>query len=147
MGQLLTLMVFGDVITVDNDDDIEDGEMNGAPISGPPGLETRDPEVSCGRSDAAANGGPHGTDSGADAAESEPCGSSPATASVRPYPLSGLRISRPGGPDIEAPFISPSSMSSSLLTVMASPNTISVKSCPMSTIAQGWLITTLLCNF
>ena len=68
MGQLLTLMVFGDAITVNNDDDVEDEEMNGASISGPPGLETCDPEVSCGRSDATARGGLHGTDSSADGA-------------------------------------------------------------------------------
>jgi len=68
MGQILTLMVFGDAITVNNDDDIEDGEMNGALISGPPGPETCDPEVSCGRSASTAGGAPHGTDSSADAA-------------------------------------------------------------------------------
>ena len=37
MGQLLTLMVFGDAITVNNDNDVEDEEANGATISGPPG--------------------------------------------------------------------------------------------------------------
>jgi len=35
MGQLLTLMVFGDAITVNNDDDVEEEEANGATISGP----------------------------------------------------------------------------------------------------------------
>ena len=68
MGQLLTLMVFGDAITVSNDDNVEDEEMNGATISGPPGLETHNPEVGCSRSDAAAIGGLHGTDSSADRA-------------------------------------------------------------------------------
>jgi len=68
MGQILTRMVFGDAITVNNDDDIEDGEMNGVSISGPPGSETCDPEVSCGRSASTAGGAPHGTDSSVDAA-------------------------------------------------------------------------------
>ena len=61
MGQILTLMVFGDAIN--DDDDIEDGGTNGALISGPPGPETCDPEVSCGRSASTAGGGLHGTDS------------------------------------------------------------------------------------
>ena len=68
MGQLLTLMVFGDAITVNNDDDVEDEEMNGASISGPPGLEIRDPEIGCSRAGAAAAEGLHGTDSSADRA-------------------------------------------------------------------------------
>ena len=68
MGQLLTLMVFGDAITVNDDNDIEDEEANGATISGPPGLEIRDPEIGYSRSDAAVVGGLHGTDSNADRA-------------------------------------------------------------------------------
>ena len=35
-----TSTTFGDAITVNNDDDVEDEGMNGASISGPPGLET-----------------------------------------------------------------------------------------------------------
>ena len=66
MGQILTLMVFGDVINDDND--IEDREMSDAITSGPPGPETCDPEVSCGRSASTAVGAPHGKDSSADAA-------------------------------------------------------------------------------
>ena len=67
MGQILTLMVFGDAIN--NGDDIEDGGMNGALISGPPGPEICDPEVSCDRATAStADGAPHGKDSSADAA-------------------------------------------------------------------------------
>ena len=59
-------MVFGD--TINDNNDIEDGEMNDALISGPPVPETCDPEVSCGRSASTAVGAPHGKDSGADAA-------------------------------------------------------------------------------
>ena len=59
MGQILTLMVFGDAINDDND--IDDGEVSGALISGPPGPETCDPEVGCGRVAAStADGAPHG---------------------------------------------------------------------------------------
>jgi len=68
MGQLLTLMVFGDAITVNNDDDVENEEANGATISGPPGLEIRDPEIGCSRSDAAVVGGHHAAESSADRA-------------------------------------------------------------------------------
>jgi len=68
MGQLLTLMVFGDAITVNDDNDVENEEANGATISGPPGLDIRDHEIGCSRSDAAATGGLHGTDSSADRA-------------------------------------------------------------------------------
>jgi len=65
MGQLLTLMVFGDAIaTVD---DIDDDE-NGATIPGPPGPGIHDREMSCIRMSEAADGEQQGNESGADGA-------------------------------------------------------------------------------
>ena len=68
MGQLLTLMVFGDAITVNNDDEVEGGEMNGASISGPPGLEIRDPEICRGQTVRVTSGEHRGDKSGTDGA-------------------------------------------------------------------------------
>ena len=65
MGQLLTLMVFGDAITVNDD---VDGEEDGATIPGPPGPGIRDPEIGCSRSDAAVVGGRQDGESDADGA-------------------------------------------------------------------------------
>ena len=61
-------MVFGDAITVNNDDDVEREEVDGATISGSTDPETHNPETCCGRAGAAADEGRHGTDSSADAA-------------------------------------------------------------------------------
>jgi len=65
MGQLLTLMVFGDAVTVDND---TDGDEIGAATPGPPGPGIYDPEMSCIRVSEAAGGEQQGDESGADGA-------------------------------------------------------------------------------
>ena len=65
MGQLLTLMVFGDAITVDND---KDEDEIGAATPGPPGPGIHDPEMSCIRVSEAADGEQQDDESGADGA-------------------------------------------------------------------------------
>ena len=65
MGQLLTLMVFGDVITVDNG---TDGDEIGATIPGPAGPGIHDPEFCRDQAVGATSGRGRDDESGADGA-------------------------------------------------------------------------------